>query len=228
MRKILLSALAATSCFVFAGNANAGAFVCSNTGAPSPLPACPHIGVDNVLVTTGTGLTVSGSTHGGANVTYSAAGQSITGEANGQATVGATDGTTNFLQFMLTGGTFYFATFNVSPLSGNAANEATSLTITFLTALGSQTVTIDTNGNNDLGVYSDNGTQFSGLSFTTGLNQAGGATYFSDLRQLRLAETGVTPTPEPGTWMMMLLGFGAVGFGMRRRRRTSFSPLQIA
>jgi hypothetical protein len=27
------------------------------------------------------------------------------------------------------------------------------------------------------------------------------------------------PVPEPGTWAMMLLGFGAVGFALRRRRR---------
>jgi hypothetical protein len=27
------------------------------------------------------------------------------------------------------------------------------------------------------------------------------------------------PIPEPGTWAMMLLGFGAVGYAMRRRRR---------
>lgn len=29
----------------------------------------------------------------------------------------------------------------------------------------------------------------------------------------------VTLVPEPGTWAMMLLGFGAVGFAMRRRRQ---------
>lgn len=225
MRKLILTALAATSCLAFAGTANAGAFVCSNTGSPSPLPACPHIGVDNVLVNTGTGTTVTGSTHGGANVTYTgAAGEMLSGDANGQATVGAADGTTNNLTFQLTGGTFYFATFNIFPLSGNAANESTLVTITFLTALGSQSVVIDTNGNNDLGVYSDNGSAFTGLSFATDPN----TTFFADLRQLRLAEVGVTPTPEPGTWMMMLLGFGAVGYGLRRRRRTSVSPLQIA
>jgi hypothetical protein len=28
-----------------------------------------------------------------------------------------------------------------------------------------------------------------------------------------------TPVPEPGTWAMMLFGFGAVGFGMRRRQK---------
>lgn len=31
--------------------------------------------------------------------------------------------------------------------------------------------------------------------------------------------------PEPGTWAMMLLGFGAIGFGLRRQRR---SVLQAA
>ena len=32
--------------------------------------------------------------------------------------------------------------------------------------------------------------------------------------------------PEPGTWAMMLLGFGAVGFAMRRRRRPAL--MQVA
>ena len=31
--------------------------------------------------------------------------------------------------------------------------------------------------------------------------------------------------PEPGTWAMMLLGFGAVGFAMRRRRRPALMQL---
>ncbi len=33
--------------------------------------------------------------------------------------------------------------------------------------------------------------------------------------------------PEPGTWMMMLFGFGAVGFSIRRQRRSNMLP-QIA
>jgi hypothetical protein len=37
---------------------------------------------------------------------------------------------------------------------------------------------------------------------------------------------GTTEAPEPGTWAMMLLGFGAVGGAMRRRRRGT--ALQIA
>nr|WP_314445824.1 FxDxF family PEP-CTERM protein [uncultured Sphingomonas sp.] len=34
-----------------------------------------------------------------------------------------------------------------------------------------------------------------------------------------VAFQSMAAVPEPGTWAMMLLGFGAVGFSMRRRRR---------
>jgi hypothetical protein len=37
-----------------------------------------------------------------------------------------------------------------------------------------------------------------------------------------------TAVPEPGTWALMLVGFGAVGFSMRRRRRQANSILQMA
>jgi hypothetical protein len=33
-----------------------------------------------------------------------------------------------------------------------------------------------------------------------------------------VAFTAAAAVPEPGTWAMMLLGFGAIGFSMRRRR----------
>lgn len=35
------------------------------------------------------------------------------------------------------------------------------------------------------------------------------------------------PVPEPGTWAMMLLGFGAVGFGLRRRRSQNLSKVRV-
>ena len=40
-------------------------------------------------------------------------------------------------------------------------------------------------------------------------------------KQNSITLAGVTPpVPEPGTWAMMLIGFGAVGVGLRRRKRT--------
>ena len=38
----------------------------------------------------------------------------------------------------------------------------------------------------------------------------------------------VNAVPEPGTWAMMLLGFGAIGFGMRRRRAPARLLAQIS
>jgi hypothetical protein len=39
-----------------------------------------------------------------------------------------------------------------------------------------------------------------------------------------LAVDGVlAPVPEPSTWAMLLLGFGVIGAGMRRRRRPAFA-----
>ena len=34
-----------------------------------------------------------------------------------------------------------------------------------------------------------------------------------------LTFTPTAPVPEPATWALMLLGFGAIGFAMRRRRK---------
>ena len=38
------------------------------------------------------------------------------------------------------------------------------------------------------------------------------------LKQVRIIP-GADVVPEPSTWAMMLLGFGAVGYTMRRRRK---------
>jgi hypothetical protein len=35
----------------------------------------------------------------------------------------------------------------------------------------------------------------------------------------------VVAVPEPATWTMLVLGFGAVGFVMRRRRRPTMAQL---
>ena len=42
---------------------------------------------------------------------------------------------------------------------------------------------------------------------------------FGSASTVTLFQTGGTAVPEPGTWAMMLLGFGAAGYAMRRRRK---------
>ena len=46
------------------------------------------------------------------------------------------------------------------------------------------------------------------------------------LKQVRI-DTSVAAVPEPGTWAMMLVGFGAMGFSVRRRRKGQNMP-QVA
>ena len=41
------------------------------------------------------------------------------------------------------------------------------------------------------------------------------------------AVANVAAVPEPATWAMMLLGFGAIGFGMRRRRGAKTIQTQV-
>ncbi|QNN64600.1 PEP-CTERM sorting domain-containing protein [Sphingomonas rhizophila] len=47
-------------------------------------------------------------------------------------------------------------------------------------------------------------------------------------QRLNFSPTAAPAVPEPGTWAMMLLGFGAIGFGLRRRRHPMGSAMQIA
>ena len=40
--------------------------------------------------------------------------------------------------------------------------------------------------------------------------------------------TQMAAVPEPGTWLMMLVGFGAMGYSMRRQRRSTSLLTQAA
>ena len=51
---------------------------------------------------------------------------------------------------------------------------------------------------------------------------------YTDVRGLDFATSAATgAVPEPGTWAMMLMGFGAAGFAMRRRRAGELRPAQV-
>ena len=60
------------------------------------------------------------------------------------------------------------------------------------------------------------------------VNTGGGG--IGDVRQIRLdAGSGMmSAVPEPATWAMMLIGFGAVGHSMRKSRRRTGAGLAIA
>jgi hypothetical protein len=72
----------------------------------------------------------------------------------------------------------------------------------------------DISGSTGAGFFSV-GDNFYGINLNTGT-----ATLVGSLGARGITGISVVPVPEPGTWAMMLLGFGAVGFAMRRKNRS--------
>lgn len=54
-------------------------------------------------------------------------------------------------------------------------------------------------------------------------NPPGGITTIKQVRILREGDAPVVP--EPATWAMMIMGFGAVGYSIRRRRKTKLAQI---
>ena len=91
------------------------------------------------------------------------------------------------------------------------------------------TIVAYTNGDNFLGLRVTSANQsYYGFAYTTNsvLNSFGFET---------AADTGIVATtaipsavPEAATWAMMLVGFGAVGFAMRRRNKKTAMQVQCA
>lgn len=91
---------------------------------------------------------------------------------------------------------------NAGALNGNAVTTAVSGTITGLSIANGQSfgfrwVDIDSTG-------ADHGIAVDNLSISAGLAQAGAV-------------------PEPGTWALLILGFGAVGASLRRRQALAYA-----
>lgn len=118
------------------------------------------------------------------------------------------------LTFSLLTGSFTAAEFNL--LSGTAKIMSVTLTDS---AGESQTINLtNASGSNIFDVIADPGQSFVSASFTS----TGGG--FADFKQLRLV-LAPGAVPESATWAMMLLGFGGIGFAMRRRRRPALAQI---
>ncbi|WP_237219995.1 PEPxxWA-CTERM sorting domain-containing protein [Sphingomonas arenae] len=98
-----------------------------------------------------------------------------------------------------------YNTFVLFLSDGTTANYTGSDLINIGTADGNQT---EPRTNGRLTFTTSDGVFITGLRLLSGQNS------------LEVDNLGVvSAVPEPGTWAMMLLGFGAIGFSMRRRRQ---------
>jgi len=151
----------------------------------------------------------------------------LTQNASGQANVESTDGSLQQINLNILGGaSASLITFNLLPLGPQSTvADAQSVVVTF--AGGSQTiVNLNGSGNNFYGILATAGEQLTGLSFGNFQPTGSGVQALQQVR-LNLNPT-VAAVPEPGTWALMLLGFGAVGASLRRSRRRSSGLLQMA
>lgn len=189
---------------------------------------------DNVLLNNGTsGTTVFGITNqSNLSVTFQSGPtttcpgcttQTLFEPSTGQARVQVGSGQTQVplqdITIFLTGGTPTFGIgyieFNLDITGG--VGDAISVVINAIDQNGNPFQTTGTigNGSNFFSATASGGEIIQSISFDA--NASAGVT---DIRQVRILGAGVgTPLPEPATWAMMLLGFGAAGFAMRRSRR---------
>lgn len=204
--RTLMTLAASGAALAFANPASAAIIVTPSPGAVQP--------AENVLTNTSmTALTVMGNTNqtNTAVSVQSTNTETLTTTAsNGQARFESTDGSLDMARIFLTaGGTFTSAEFNLFNALGSTSSVSIIVNgVAQSFALG--------NGQNFFGIQATGGDRISTIAFDTN------GTGVADLRQLRVGGVStVAAVPEPGTWAMMLLGFGGIGVAMRRSRRRS-------
>lgn len=227
MSKLFLSLVALTATLV----------VATPAAATITLVDASSIQGANVLFNNGpqTAALIVGHTQSGTlvNFTGSTTVSNIISASGGQATV---DGDLNMitqnpndtnplrsLNFSLSAGTFNNLEFNLFGV--NDGGRA------FFTAIDNNGDVFNFGGAN--GFALGNGSNFFGFlgidgqsisSFSISITPGS----IQNVQQIRLDEAvAIGAVPEPGTWAMMLLGFGAMGVSLRRRRR-SLTLLQAA
>jgi hypothetical protein len=215
VKNILLTALVGATALV-ATPADAATQVCAGGGC-QPNPDSNVLFIDDSQ-----GKTIQATLNNNpALVTFEST-ESLTTQANGQATLFASDG-------ILNSSITIFSTtnlINALELNLDALSDGTAVFTFFggsndLLGTTTQALTVGENGSNFFNTF---GGDFGRVT----VSLANGATLQS-VNQVRITAGSqvMSAVPEPTTWAMMLIGFGAVGYSMRRRS-TTYSAVQAA
>lgn len=157
--------------------------------------------------------------------------QDLATPSNGQALIFGADELINNLTVDITDpfyNFFTYAEFNLHYQGGGSdGGTASSVLLSGIDSNGGLwTETFDVgNGENFFSFLADPGYLIETISFYTA---DGGVTDFRQLRIDGIQSQNGNPVPEPATWAMMLMGFGATGVAMRRSRRRKGLITQIA
>ena len=135
--------------------------------------------------------------------------------AANNAILNVTSGFTDGFSFFYSSSTA--ATINVYDGLNGTGNILASLN---LTAQGFNNCTGDPNGS--FCNWTPIGVSFGGTAYSINFGGTANQTGFDNIT-FGSATPGTGAVPEPSTWAMMLLGFGAVGAAMRRRRKRTLA-----
>jgi hypothetical protein len=213
MRRVLITALATAAIALSATSAQAATVLNATCNGNC------FTGLDIVNLASATGTTVGVGNVDGITVNFTST-TDLLDLANGAATVSTHDGSGfGQLTFALLGGVgFTQADFGL--LQGTSP-----FSVTIHTSDGAiSTVNIaNPTGNEPFGIQADNGT------FITQVDINATVGTYNTFKQLKLGGFSNGAVPEPGTWGLMLLGFGGMGMALRRsRRRGTRTLMQIA
>jgi hypothetical protein len=202
-RKLLAAAAFAAISTSLTGNANTAVSLCTTPGCVQPN--------SNVLFNSnvsGNPITAQLNNVPGALVNFSS-NETLFANSSGQARISGSDGNLTFLSFGLQSGlTFGEFEFNLNALANGSA-MITLFSAGGETLFSSGLLNISANGQNFFG---GSGAPISSVQIASSVQ-------LGDVRQVRLGQIGTAAAvPEPATWGMLLLGFGAVGYSLRRRR----------
>ena len=210
VRRTFLSLVATTGAIAMAVPAQATVTIEKSPSAVQPeenvqLDTDPIVG-DNTLQGT--------TNQTGSTVVFTSSTDDLLAPPQGQARIEAVDGALGALVFSLSDlATFTSAEFNIlASVGGPVTLSAYDASNMLLASLNS---TLGSSGQNFFGFLADPSTPITSIGIVAGPN-----TVRSSIGQFRVGGVATTaePVPEPGTWALLVFGFGALGFAMRRKK----------
>jgi hypothetical protein len=210
MRKTYLSLVATAGVIAMTAPAHATVTI---EKSPSYVQPEENVQLDTDLIV-GDNMLQGTTNQTGSTVVFTSSTDDLLAPPQGQARIEAVDGSLGALVFSLADlDTFTTAEFNIlASVGGPVTLSAYDASNMLLASLNS---TLGSAGQNFFGFQADPSTPITSIGIVAGPNTA-----ISSIGQFRVGGISTTaePVPEPGTWALLLVGFGALGFAMRRRK----------